>query len=84
MEDYKLKYWTKLSNWSYLDHHPHISLHMEGYFCLTASVTPDGNIRITTHTSAGHGEPSWTHEGLTRTEWVDLIDEAELVRKHYF
>lgn len=86
MEKPTLEYWSSVSD--YMAEHekyPSVSLHDSGQgYGLNCEVKPDGNIKLKTVSGGGHGEMRTEDNGRTAEDWVNLIHEAEKVRKHYW
>ncbi len=77
----KLEYWNVFT---YYKDYPEIVLLSKERNGLACRLKPSGNIQLKTHQGGGHGEPNFDDPGRTAQQWIDLIREAELIRKYYY
>lgn len=89
MEKPILEYWHR-ANDSMWDHeeYPSVSLEdrnsFEKWEGVTCEISPDDNVKLSTHSGGGHGEGTHDDSGKTAEEWINLLHEAKKVALHYW
>jgi hypothetical protein len=91
MKPYNIKFWGSISIRPNLQTIKNVDLFMESPVelamsdatALSCTLTERG-ITFSTHAGGGHGEGTYDAGEYPYKVWLHLLQEAELVRRHYF
>lgn len=80
----ELKYWGGVSDVMAVHcEYPSVTLIGKEYG-LSGKIQPNGYIKIQTTAGGGHGEGRMDASAKSAEDWLNLINEAEMVRLYYY